>query len=201
MLSKSEMVWRHLLAACESGRRRHSAVSALADELGMGVSTAHKALADPVRVGAVIVNPAGGVRVVDPFRLAVLWAAKRRLDRDITDSWRTDRQAPETERLLAGPDVSLGGFGAIVAHVGGNTIADYDTVIAYSHHPEQLRRRVGEVFDGRTTVIVALPDPGLARYGRVTPLHQAWADLFGLADWQAARFTDALAARWLAEAA
>lgn len=200
MLSKTEIVWRHLLAEVESGRRRHRSVSGLAAELGLGTSTAHKALADPVRVGAVIVNAAGGLRVVDPFRLAVLWAGKRRLDRDIIDTWRTSQSASCVERRFGEGDAVLGGFGAVVAHRRGNTIADYDTVLVYSGTPRQLRRLVPAGW-GPTRVLVAEPDFALQRYGRTTTLHQAWADLFGLADWQAARFTEAIATGWLAEAA
>jgi hypothetical protein len=49
-----------------------------------------------------------------------------------------------------------------------------------------------------TEVLVADPDPLLARYGRVTPLSQAYADLFSLPGWQAARFVDELDLRRVA---
>jgi hypothetical protein len=41
-------------------------------------------------------------------------------------------------------------------------------------------------------VLVAEPDRLLARYGRVTPFSQAYADLFSLPGWQAARFVEEL---------
>ena len=34
--------------------------------------------------------------------------------------------------------------------------------------------------------------PGCGRYGRVTPLAQAYADLFSMPGWQAARFVEHL---------
>jgi hypothetical protein len=43
-----------------------------------------------------------------------------------------------------------------------------------------------------TEVWVAEPDARLHRYGRVTPLAQAYADLFSMPGWQAARFIEHL---------
>jgi hypothetical protein len=200
-MENTEIVWRHLLACADDGIRRHGSMSALAADLGLPVSTTHKALAEPTRIGAVAVSRGAGVRVRDPFRLAVLWAGKRRLDRDITSTWMTSLSAPEVERIASGTKAVLGGFGAVVARVGANTIADYDTVLLYAVSDKSLRRKIPEDSAGSTTVIVAKPDRMLTRYGRVTPLHQAWVDLFNRPDWQAARFTEAITASWVADAA
>jgi len=197
MLPKTEIVWRHLLHEADRDVRRHPSISALADDLGMGISTVHKALRLPADMGAVIVKPAGGIRVLDPFRLAVLWAGRRRLDRDVIDTWRTDLGAPDVERRIALPGVVLGGHGAVVARLARNTIADYASVIAFTDRPGHLRSVIPEMPDGPTTVVVAQPDPALHRYGNVTPLHQAWVDLFTRPDWQAARFVEAIASRWV----
>ena len=45
---------------------------------------------------------------------------------------------------------------------------------------------------------MAEPDAWLDRYGRVTPLAQAYADLFSMPGWQAARFIEYLDARMVA---
>lgn len=201
MLSKTECVWRHLLHEANGGTRRHASVSAVARGLEMSGSTVHKALAEPSRIGAVVVSPSGGLRVRDPFRLAVLWAGRRRFERDISATWESDRSVVSVERALAQPGVVLGGFGAVVARLGGNTIADYSTVIVYTTRLDLVRLAGPEGPDGGTTIVVAEPDPLLERYGPVTPLHQAWVDLFGRPDWQAARFSESIAARWLADAA
>lgn len=197
MLTRTEIVWRHLLHEAEAGRRRHPSLAAFAEPLGLPVSTVHKALSLPGGIGAVAVRRAGGLRVLDPFRLAVLWAGRRRLDRDVIDTWATVVPAADAERRLALPGVVLGGHGAVVARLVRNTIADYSTVIVYADHPEPLRAVVPEAPDGTTTVVVARPDPLLHRYGSVTPLHQAWVDLFTRSDWAAARFVEALTSRWV----
>jgi hypothetical protein len=176
-------------------------VTALAGELDMRVSTVHRALSHPAEIGAIDVLGGGGVRVVDPGRLLVVWAGKRRLRRDIVDRFRVPGSAPIVERSIRGRAAVLGGFGAVVAHIGGNTIADYETVLVYGEPRITRRRHVNDPDPGRATEVVVLdPDPLLARYGKVTPLTQAWVDLFNLPDWQAARFVHHLVPRLITDA-
>lgn len=164
-------------------------MTALASDLGMGVSTVHKALAHPVEIGAVIVRSSGGVRVVDPGRLMILWAGHRRLSRDIIDRYEVSGSAPVVERSITSQTAVLGGFGAVVAHLSGNVIADYESVLVYGDPALVNSSRQNDPNPNRITeVVVVRPDPLLARYGRVTPLVQAWVDLFCLPGWQAARF-------------
>jgi hypothetical protein len=195
MLSKTQQVWRHLAwGAIEQGQRRWPSVTELATDLGMGVSTVHKALAHPVEIGAVEVRSAGGVRVVDPGRLLIQWAGHRRLERDVIERYEASGSAPIVERSITSPTAVLGGFGAVVAHLRGNVIADYETVLVYGDPALDPSPRLEDPDPSRTTeVIVARPDPLLGRYGRVTPLVQAWVDLFCLPGWQAARFFHHLA--------
>lgn len=189
MLSKTQQVWRHLTAsAIDQGQRRWPSVTALADELHLGVSTVHKALSYPAEIGAVVIRPAGGLRVIDPGRLAMTWAGQRSLGNDVVDRFQVEGSAPSVERSVTNPNAVLGGFGAVVARTGGNTIADYDTVLVYGD-PQLARARRSDLDPERTTEVIVLElDPLLHRYGRVTPLSQAWVDLFNLPGWQAARF-------------
>jgi hypothetical protein len=183
MMPVVEAVWRHLLVGSREGRRRWPSLSALAAELGTPVSTTHRSLAHPVEIGAVSVSALDGLQVLDPARLLVLFAAHRHVQRDIAKRSWVALHAVEVERLAESREVVLGGFGAVVAHLGGaNTIAEYSSV------------RAGQ----GTEVLIADPDPLLAGYGRVTPLSQAYADLFSLPGWQAARFVDELDLRRVA---
>lgn len=202
MLSKTGQVWRHLLTmAIERGQRRWPSVTALSAELEIGVSTTHRALSQPVEIGAVDVRPAGLVRVVDPGRLLMLWAGHRRLHADIVDRFEVAASAPLVERSITNSDAVLGGFGAVVAHLGGNTIADYDTVVVYGEPEIAVRRSVRDPRPAQSCeVIVVEADPLLARYGPVTPLTQAWVDLFNLPGWQAARFVHHLVPRLVSDA-
>ncbi|CAN5898498.1 hypothetical protein BH23ACT5_BH23ACT5_10310 [soil metagenome] len=202
MLSKTQQVWRHLIVgAIEQDQRRWPSLTALSDELRMGISTVHRALSHPVEIGAIQIRPAGGLRVVDPGRLLIVWAGQRRLARDIANRFEVAGSAPAVERSITSPTAVLGGFGAVVAHTGGNRIADYETVLVYGDPQLSLPLTGDDPDPGRVTeVIVARPDPLLAGYGEVTPLTQAWVDLFSLPGWQPARFVHHLLPRLLTDA-
>jgi hypothetical protein len=192
MMPTVEVVWRHLLEGARQGHRRWPSLSGLASKLGAPVSTVHRSLAHPVEIGAVSVGALDGLQVLDPARLLVLFCAHRRVQRDIKRRLEVGALAVEVERSAADPEVVLGGFGAVVAALGGvNRIADYDTVLFYGE--PGLPDMPPAVPGCRVTeVLVAEPDASLARYGRVTPFCQAYADLFSLPGWQAARFVDEL---------
>ena len=200
MLTKTEQVWRHLLVgAIEEGQRRWPSVTALAVEMGLSISTVHRALDYPAEIGVVVVRGSGGLRVLDPGRLLMVWAGRRRLVADITDRFTVDASAPAVERAITSRNAVLGGFGAVVSRVGGNTIADYETVLVYGN--PRLRRLPATSEGARQTEVIVLDaDPLLSRYGQTTPLAQAWVDLFNLPGWQASRFVHDLAPRLLFDA-
>jgi hypothetical protein len=161
------------------------------------VSTAHRSLVHPVEIGAVEIGTLDGLQVLDPARLLILFAAHRRIQRDCRERLWTDAAATEVEGLATSSTVVLGGFGAVVSHLGGvNRIADYTTVLFYGDPclPELPSGKPHE----STEVQIAEPDRLLARYGRVTPFSQAYADLFSLSGWQAARFVEELDVRKVA---
>jgi hypothetical protein len=185
-----EVVWRHLLVGAREKRRRWPSVTALARELGISVSTTHRSLAHPVEIGAVDIGPIDGLVVLDPARLLVLLAAHRHVQRDLLRRWWVAAPVAEVEAAAKSDDVVLGGFGAVVAHLGVNRIADYTRVLFYGD-PELPRLPAAPEGEG-TEIWIGEPDPWLGRYGRVTPLAQAYADLFSMPGWQAARFVEEL---------
>lgn len=195
MFTKTEQVWRHLVDGAHHGRRRWPSVSGLADEIGIPVSTVHQALNEPRSIGAVETLGAGGARVLDPGRLLVLWAARRRLDRDVDRRFLVPCGAARVEASITNPDAVLGGCGAVVARLGANSVAAYSQVLVYGEPGLPDLADEGEACE----VIVARPDGLLARYGRTTTLGQAWVDLFRLPGWQAARFVYDLVPDLLAE--
>lgn len=194
MLSKTEQVWRHLLVASfEHGQNRHRSASGVARELGFGVSTVHRALVRPVEMGAVRIRSGNGMRVIDPYRLLLLWVGNRNLRADLLAERTAALPAPEVERLLPTDRFVLGGFGAVVAHQGGNLISGYDRVLCYGN-PGDVPTAIRDAVPGETTIMVLDPDPLLRRYGRVTPLAQAFVDLCNVPGWPAARFVSVLTA-------
>lgn len=185
-----EVVWRHLLVSALEGRRRWSSVTALADDLELAVSTTHRSLAHPMEIGAVDVGPIDGLQVLDPPRLLSLFAAHRHVQRDVVQRWWVAAPVAEVEAAAHSSQVVLGGFGAVIAHRGVNRIADYTRVLFYGD-PTLTKLAAAPPGEG-TEVWIAEPDAWLSRYGRVTPLAQAYADLFSMPGWQAARFIEHL---------
>ena len=105
--------------------------------------------------------------------------------------FRVDVPAVEVERLATSSEAVLGGFGAVVAHLQGvNPIVSDSTVLFYGDPclPDLPSVARGE----GTERLVAEPDRFLSRYYRVTPFCQAYADLFSMPGWQAARFVGEL---------
>jgi hypothetical protein len=192
MLSITQAVWRHLLVGAREDQRRWPSITALAEELDLGVSTVHKALAQPVEIEAVRVSRLAGLVVLNPYRLLLMFAATRRLARDIVSRHRVALSARSVEALAGeDPRMILGGFGAVVAHLGGNPIASYTTALLYGD-PAFATGLPASTSDEDTELVIVAPDRWLERYGRVTPFAQAYADLFCLPGWQAARFIEEL---------
>jgi hypothetical protein len=195
MLTKTEVVWRELLVGFYvHERRRQGHVTDLAERLGLPVSTTYRALQRPAEMGALNVTPRTGITLLSPPRLLVLWAAHRRPLADEIGRVQTSLSSRSVEDALAQhAGTVLGGFGAVVAHLGGNTVAAYDTVLCYG--PPETLAHLTPADEGKgeqATVVLLQPDPLLSTYGRVTPLAQAYVDLFNQPSWQAARFVEEL---------
>jgi hypothetical protein len=195
MLSITHVVWRHLLAEPREGRRRWPSLGALAGELELGISTAHKALARPVEIGAVRVSRLGGVEVLDPYRLLMLLAAGRRVQRDVV-ARRTLAVLPVAwlERAAREAGLMVGGMGGLIAHLGSNPITSYRTVVVYGNDERFGYELAPAERDGRSVELLILqPDRWLARYGADSvPFAHAYADVFALPGWDAARFIEEL---------
>lgn len=123
---------------------------------------------------------------MDPGRLLLLWAGNRDLAADVLFDTRALAELYEVEDELAASFV-LGGFAAYRLDIGLNTVADYDTVLAYGP-PKLAQRMYKRRRSGRTRILVLEGDPLLATYGSHTPMPQTYVDIFNLPGWQAARF-------------
>ena len=197
MISKTEAVWRHLLVSAWDEDGRRSSVSELSRELELPASTVHQALERPRSIGAVR-GSASGIRLLDPRRLQLLWAARRNLERDIVYSTRIALPVREIEARLPASAIPTA-YTAFVRHEGVNVIADYEEVVVYGSVAE-MRRQFPQR-RGQPNLLVLEPDPLLPRYGSVAPRCQVYADLFNLPTWQAQRFLDALDRQLLSDVA
>jgi hypothetical protein len=197
MITRTEIVWRHLLVATLDRGTRRSSLTQLSGELELPLSTIHKALERPRAIGAVR-GSTNGLRVLDPRRLLLLWAARRDMSQDVVYATRARLPISEIEARL--PETAIPtAYTAYVRHQGGNQVADYDQVVVYGDANE-VRRRFAHR-PGQPNLLVLDPDPLLSRYGRVAPRCQVYADLFNLPSWQAQRFLEALDRELLQDAA
>ncbi len=197
MISRIEAVWRHLLVAALDRGERRSSITRLMGELGFPVSTIHQALERPRSIGAI---KAGfdGVRVVDPKRLQLLWAARRDLMADVVYETRVALPVVDIEGRLPLSAIPTAYTGYVRLH-GRNLVADYDQVVVYGSAHELHRRFPPK--KGNANLIVLDPDPLLPLYGVVAPRCQIYADLFNLPSWQAQRFLQAMDEEWLRDVA
>ena len=182
------MVWRHLLVAALDLGTRRSSLTQLSAELDLPMSTIHKALERPRAIGAVR-GSASGLRVLDPRRLQLMWAAVRNLSADVVYATSVPMNVSEIEARLPVSAIPTA-YTAFVHHQRRNLIADYEQVVVYADGNEVRRRFPPR--RGQPNLIVLEPDPHLPRYGRVAPRCQVYADLFNLPTWQAQRFLEAL---------
>jgi hypothetical protein len=166
-MSTMLVVWREMLAASRAGRRHWPSVTALAGELGVAVSTAHRSLTYPVEIGAVEISPMEGLVLLDPYRLLLVFAAHRHLQRDIVGHVCLSSPPSEVEAAIYGqPGCVLGGFSAAVAHAGGNRVADYETALVYGA-PSFDGLEPAATGEGAEVVLVE-GDPWVGRHGPVT---------------------------------
>lgn len=197
MLSRTEMVWRHLLVGAFDLGVRRSSLTQLSEELNLPVSTIHKALERPRAIGAVR-GSASGLRVLDPKRLQQLWAALRDLNSDVVYSTKVPMAVNEIEARLPISAIPTA-YTAFVQHEGRNLVADYEQVLVYADANEVKRRFPSR--PGPANLLVFEPDPLLSRYGKVAPRCQVYTDLFNLPTWQAQRFLEALDRKLLRDVA
>lgn len=194
MIGRTQSVWRHLLVLALERECRRSSISELSRELSLAVSTVHQALERPRQIGAMKPASDGGLRLVDPAQLLLLWAGQRCLAHDVV--YRTHVRLPVSEiedRLPEGTVPTA--FSAYVRQRGRNDIADYEQVVVYG----DVARIAAEfpACPGYPNLIVLAPDPLLSRYGCVAPVAQVYVDLFNLPSWTAQRFFSVLSRRLL----
>lgn len=184
MLTKTEVVWRHLLVEAIEHENRRSSITELSRILNLGPSTIHRALVIPRAMGAVgSLN--SGLVTLDPMRLLLHWAGTRNMARDCPIKVHTGLSAVEIQLRLP-PDAIVTGAAAYARRYR-NDVADYTTVYCYLSNPQSLLRSMPNKA-GEPDLVIMEPDPLLRHYGEIACVPQTYVDLFVTAGWQAQRF-------------
>src|SRR5258708_33729185 len=170
------MVWRHLLVAALDLGTRRSSLTQLSAELDLPMSTIPKALERPRAIGAVP-GSARGLRVLDPRRLQLMWAAVRNLSADVVYATSVPMNVSEIEARLPVSAIPTA-YTAFVHHQRRNLVADYEQVVAYADGNEGLRRFPHPL--GQPNLLILEPDPLLPTSGKFPPPCHIYAHLFNL---------------------
>ena len=184
MLTKTEIVWRHLLVEAIEHENRRSSVTELSRALDMGPSTIHHALATPRRMGAVGTLNSGLV-TLDPMRLMLHWAGTRNMTHDHPIKVHTGLSALEIQRRLPSDAIVTGA--AAYSRRYRNDVADYTAVYCYLSNAGALLKTLPSKA-GEPDLVILEPDPILSHYGDIACVPQTYVDLFVTAGWQAQRF-------------
>jgi hypothetical protein len=184
MLTKTEIVWRHLLVEAIEHENRRSSITELSRTLGLGPSTVHHALTAPRAIGA-IESMSSGLVTLDPMRLLLHWAGTRNITRDRTIKVRTGLSVLEIQQRLPSDAIATGA--AAYARRYRNDVADYTTVHCYLSNPGSLLRSLPSKA-GEPDLVIMEPDPLLRHYGEIASVPQTYVDLFVTSGWQAQRF-------------
>lgn len=184
MLSKTEIVWRHLLVEAIEHEHRRSSITELSERFGFGVSTVHRALVVPREIGAVD-TVRSGIVTRDPMRLLLHWAGTRRLHRDHPFKIHTGLPVEEVQTRLPNDAIVTGA--AAYGRRYRNDVADFSTVYCYHPDPDAVLAGVPDEL-GTPDLVVLEPDPYLPDYGEIASVPQTYVDLFVTSGWQAQRF-------------
>jgi hypothetical protein len=188
MLTKTEILWRHLLVEAIEHDRRRSSITELAGRFGLAPSTVHRALVVPREMGA-LDTVRTGLILRDPMRLLLHWAGTRKLSHDRPFRVHTGLPVHEIQERLPANAVATGA--AAYARRFRNDVADYSVVYCYHPDPSAAIESLPDEF-GEPDLVILEPDPFLADYGAISSIPQTYVDLFVTAGWQAQRFLHAM---------
>lgn len=191
MLSKTEILWRHLLVEALERDNRRSTITDLSERFSMAPSTVHRALVVPREMGAVDTVRSGLV-LRDPMRLLLHWAGTRRLSHDRPFKVHTGLAVGDIQDRLPPSAVPTGA--AAYARRFRNDVADYAVVYCYHGEPAVAIASLPDDL-GEPDLVILEPDPFLSVYGDIASIPQTYVDLFATAGWQAQRFLHAMSER------
>ena len=191
MLTKTEILWRHLLVDALEHDNRRSSITELSARFALAPSTVHRALVVPREMGA-LDTVRSGLILRDPMRLLLHWAGTRRLAHDRPFKVHTGLPVNEIQDRL--PDSAVPTGAAAYARRFRNDVADYSVV--YCYHPDPTAA-IASLPDelGEPDLVILEPDPFLTDYGEIASIPQTYVDLFVTAGWQAQRFLHAMSER------
>ncbi|MFQ6121109.1 MAG: hypothetical protein ACE5KE_14635 [Methanosarcinales archaeon] len=188
-MKKFELIYNEILYNCYELKNKKLTQNYLSAELEVSLSTVNNALKPLKKINVVKINPMNFV-VLDPYKMLLFWATKRRFGGDIFYKTRFEDGVSEIEKLMP-EEVIFGAFSAFKLRFG-ETPADYSEVYVYAEKKwsERFPERKGP-----SNVFFLKKEKILEKYGRVTTLAQTFVDLWNINTWYAQEFLKKLEER------
>lgn len=197
MLSKKEIIWRHILTEALTNKITIFTQKDIASYFHFSTSTVFNALHIPRKSGIVEVTGTF-FRLRDFEKLLYLWATHRNFKRDIIYKTYVESKNPLEIEGKMPPDVIYGAFSAF-RFIHKEAPADYSEVYIYTDNLEEMMRRFPQAAEKRTrksrrkaNLYVLQPDPFLKSFGKITPDPQTFVDMWNIPEWYAKDFLQAL---------
>lgn len=185
-MKKAELVYNEILYnAYELSNRKLTQIY-LSKELGISLSTVHNALKPLREMNVTKSNPMNFV-VLDPYKMLLFWATRRKFAADIFYKTRVEGGISEIEKLMP-EEVIFAAFSAFKFRFGESP-ADYSEVYVYAE--KEWKERFPER-GGPSNVIFLKKERILEKYGKITTVAQTFVDLWNINTWYAQEFVEKL---------
>lgn len=181
-MKKTELVYNEILYNYYELKNRKLTQSFLSKELDISLSTVNNALKPLKEMNVIRTNPMNFV-VIDPYKMLLFWATKRRFAADIFYKTRIEESVSEIEKLMP-EEVIFTAFSAFKFRFG-EVPADYSEVYVYAE--KKWRERFSER-NGPPNIIFLKKEEMLEKYGKITTLAQTFVDLWNINTWYAQEF-------------
>lgn len=197
MLSKKEIIWRHILTEALTRKITTFTQKDIASYFHFSTSTVFSALNIPRKSGIVEVT-GSFFKLRDSEKLLYLWATHRNFSKDIIYKTYVEARNPMEIEGRMSPDIIYGAFSAF-RFANNEAPADYSEVYVYTDNLEEMIKRFPPTAEKgirkdrrKANLFVLQPDPFLKSFGKITPDPQTFVDLWNISEWYAKDFLQPL---------
>jgi DNA-binding transcriptional MocR family regulator len=176
---KSQRILREMLHRYYTNGERFFSQKELAESCGLSLGTVNPLIKKLERMRIVECRPLG-LRLLDPERALVYWAAERDFFKDVTYSTFTPDNVSEVESVVKS-------IGLLTAHSGyklifGKVPFEYSCVFVYAP-ADEIKKRYGPR-EGSPNLFVLHPDDHLKKLSQegTVPLVQLYVDLWQMGE-------------------
>lgn len=181
-MKKGELVYNEILYNCFELNQRELTQAYLSKECNTSLSTVNNALKPLREMNVIKTNPMNFV-VLDPYKMLLFWATKRKFVSDIFYTTRIEDSVSGIEKSMP-EEVIFTAFSAFKFRFE-EVPADYSEVYVYA---EKMWEERFPERKGPPNVIFLKKERILEKYGKITTIAQTFVDLWNINTWYAQEF-------------